>query len=63
MAGGFFSGTAATIEYAWVRPRDRWWPAFQLEGGRVLRDGLEAREAPQRLLELLDARYRECRSR
>ncbi len=63
LAGGFFSGTVATIEHAWVRPRDRWWPAFQLEGGRLLRDGLEARETPQRLLELLDARYRDCVSR
>ena len=45
-AHGFFSGTRATIEQAWVRPRERWWPAFQLEGGRLLNRGLgESRAA------------------
>jgi len=33
---GFYSDTIATIENAWVRPRDAWWPSFQLEGGRLL---------------------------
>jgi multiple sugar transport system substrate-binding protein len=34
--GGFFSGTLATIESAWVRPREPWWPAFQLAAGRAI---------------------------
>ena len=59
LAGGFFSATSASIEQAWVRPRDRWWPAFQLEGGRLLRRALEARTSPRRVLELLDACYRD----
>ena len=25
---------------AWVRPRDAWWPAFQLASGRLLVDAL-----------------------
>jgi multiple sugar transport system substrate-binding protein len=40
MAGGFYSGTRASIDRAWVRPRDEWWPVFQLEAGRLLRDNL-----------------------
>lgn len=59
-ANGFFSGTSATIEQAWVRPRERWWPAFQLEGGRMLNRGLAEAESPRRLLEALDSRYRDC---
>jgi multiple sugar transport system substrate-binding protein len=53
---GFFSGTAATIEHAWVRPRERWWPAFQLEGGRLLNHGLGAAE-PRQLFAALDSLY------
>jgi multiple sugar transport system substrate-binding protein len=59
-AGAFFSGTSATIEQAWVRPRERWWPSFQLEGGRLLSRGLAGAESPHRLLEALDALYRDC---
>jgi multiple sugar transport system substrate-binding protein len=59
-SGGFFSGTTATIERAWVRPRDRWWPSFQLEGGRLLSGGFAAAEPPQRHLEALDNLYRHC---
>ena len=40
LAGGFYSGTRASIEAAWVRPRDDWWPAFQLEAGQLLTDNL-----------------------
>jgi multiple sugar transport system substrate-binding protein len=57
VANGFFSGTAATIEQAWVRPRERWWPHFQLEGGRILTRGLAASEAAHTLLELLGSLY------
>jgi len=59
-SGGFFSGTTATIEQAWVRPRERWWPAFQLEGGRLLNRGFAAAEQPRRLLEALDSLFLDC---
>jgi len=59
-AGGFFSGTSATIEQAWVRPRERWWPSFQLEGGRLLSRGLATADPSRDLLEALDSLYRDC---
>ena len=62
-ANGFFSGTLATIEQAWVRPRAHWWPAFQLEGGRLLNRGLAAGAEPAALLAALDERYRDCIAR
>ena len=40
LAGGFYSGTRASIERAWVRPRDDWWPGFQLDAGSLLTDNL-----------------------
>jgi multiple sugar transport system substrate-binding protein len=60
LAHGFFSGTTATIEQAWVRPRERWWPAFQREGGQLLNGGLAAGESPQALLGALGSLYLEC---
>lgn len=60
-ANGFFSGTGATIDSAWVRPRERWWPAFQLEGGRLLSGGLAGTERPSRLLRSLDSLYLDIR--
>lgn len=59
-SGGFFSGTTATIEQAWVRPRERWWPAFQLEGGRLLNRGFAVAEPPRRLFEALDSLFLDC---
>ena len=35
-AGGFYSGTRASLETAWVRPREPWWPSFQLDAGELL---------------------------
>jgi multiple sugar transport system substrate-binding protein len=55
LAGGFYSGTRASIEAAWVRPRDDWWPAFQLEAGELLTDNLldaDPDDLTARLLEL-----------
>jgi multiple sugar transport system substrate-binding protein len=52
-SGRFYSSTRATLEAAWVRPRDPWWPSFQLEAGRALTAGLQEREAPARLLKRL----------
>jgi multiple sugar transport system substrate-binding protein len=40
LAGGFYSGTRASIDRAWVRPRDDWWPGLQLQAGRLLTDNL-----------------------
>lgn len=59
-SGGFFSGTAATIEQAWVRPRERWWPAFQLEGGRLLNQGFGAAEPRRQLFASLESLYLDC---
>jgi multiple sugar transport system substrate-binding protein len=35
-SGGFFGGTLASIEAAFVRPRDAWWPGFQEAAGELL---------------------------
>lgn len=56
-AGAFFSGTLATIEGAWMRPRDAWWPRFQLEAGRLLTQGLSARTECRLLLRRLEELY------
>jgi multiple sugar transport system substrate-binding protein len=58
-AGGFYSGTLATIESAWVRPRDSWWPGFQLEAGRVLTAALAAGSSPETTFDELDSCYRD----
>jgi multiple sugar transport system substrate-binding protein len=63
VAHGFFSGTLATIEQAWVRPRAHWWPAFQLEGGQLLNRGLARQTPPDDLLGSLDVLYRDCVAR
>jgi multiple sugar transport system substrate-binding protein len=55
---GFYRRTLATIDAAWVRPREPWWPAFQRSGGEALQRGLVAGQPSdqilQRLAELLD---------
>ena len=43
-----------------MRPRERWWPAFQLEGGRLLNRGLGDSELPERLLAALGELYLDC---
>jgi multiple sugar transport system substrate-binding protein len=62
-AGGFYRGTLATIEATWVRPRDVWWPAFQLEGGRLLTAALGAGASAARTFAELDTLYRDCLER
>ena len=42
ISGGFYSGTRASIDGAWVRPRDEWWPVLQLDAGRLLTENLLA---------------------
>jgi multiple sugar transport system substrate-binding protein len=43
VAGGFLSATRHSIDEAYLRPREAWWPEFQRDGGRMLvrllRDG------------------------
>ena len=41
-SGGFYRGTWATVQRAWVRPRFAGYPAFQSAASAVLRDGLLA---------------------
>jgi multiple sugar transport system substrate-binding protein len=59
----FFRDTLATIEQAWARPNDPWWPTFQLRGGELLRDALRARRPADETLDALDAVHRECVAR
>lgn len=49
-AHGFYSSTRRTMEAAWVRPRDPWYPTFQARAGQVLSHGLRERDSPRRLL-------------
>ena len=60
--GGFFSGTRATIDAAWVRPRDAWWPLFQLEGGIALTQALRDQASPGAALDAVEAAYHDART-
>ncbi|WP_150307798.1 carbohydrate ABC transporter substrate-binding protein [Planctomonas psychrotolerans] len=57
-AGGFYSGTLATIESSWVRPRFPGYIPFQAEGSAIVRDGILAGAPAGRTLDSLDAAYR-----
>ena len=57
-AGCFYSGTRATIAAAWVRPREAWWPGFQLAAGRLLTDALAAGAPSAGTFRQLDDLYR-----
>jgi multiple sugar transport system substrate-binding protein len=59
-AGGFYSGTRASMEAAWMRPRDAWWPAFQLEAGALLNAALRSRLPAATTIARLDDLYRDC---
>jgi multiple sugar transport system substrate-binding protein len=54
VSGGFFSGTLASIEGAYVRPRDAWWPRFQEAAGELVADALRERRAPAAAVEALE---------
>lgn len=56
-AGGFFSAARATIDAAWVRPRDHRWPGFQLEAGNLLNEGLREGVRPRAIVAALEQRY------
>lgn len=58
-AGGFYSATFATIEAAWVRPREAWWPGFQLAAGRLLAAALTDQASADATLAGLDTLYRQ----
>jgi multiple sugar transport system substrate-binding protein len=58
-SGGFFSATQRSLEHAWTRPRDAWWPAFQLDAGTLLLMALAEREPGHATLNRLNDLYRE----
>jgi multiple sugar transport system substrate-binding protein len=57
LVGGFYSGTRATIDAAWVRPRERWYPRLQLDAGELLCAGLRAGEDAHALTERMHELY------
>jgi multiple sugar transport system substrate-binding protein len=61
VCGRFFSGTRATLEAAWVRPREPWWPSFQREAGELLVSELIARRGAVDIAWELNALLREHR--
>lgn len=60
-SGWFYSGTRATIEAAWVRPREAWWPAAQLAMGTALTDALRNRGSAAGVRKAVEEAY--CRAR
>jgi multiple sugar transport system substrate-binding protein len=58
LTGGFTSGTIATIEAAYVRPTDPWWPPFQLAAGEALNAALRRGAGPEEAYADVEARYR-----
>ena len=62
LSGGFYLGTLRTIEGAWVRPRFPGSIEFQRRGAEAIRDGLAERAAGPRILERLNALWRQASS-
>lgn len=60
-SGGFFAGTLAGLERAWTRPREPWWPRFQLSGGERLTAGLRSGEAAESIMAAVEERYSRAR--
>lgn len=58
LAGGFYTGTRASIDTAWVRPRGEWWPQLQLDAGRLLTENLLAGDTHALTAELRDLHRR-----
>jgi multiple sugar transport system substrate-binding protein len=48
---GFFSATRGSMDHAYLRPREPWWPAFQQEAGQVLVRLLRNGAAPVTVLD------------
>lgn len=61
LCGGFFSGTRAAQEQAFVRPRYSGYVPLQTKGGNLLQEFLRDGRDPETMLEKLDALYRESR--
>jgi multiple sugar transport system substrate-binding protein len=62
-AGGFFSGTLRTIESAWLRPRESWWPTFQMESGTAITAALGARGSAAEIHASVEAAYQRALAR
>jgi multiple sugar transport system substrate-binding protein len=60
-SGGFFSGTRASIEAAYLRPREPWWPRFQEQAGHIVARLLRHGEPPSACVARLEALYDRCR--
>lgn len=61
-SGGFFSGTRASIEGAYVRPREAWWPAFQEAAGHVVAASLRSATDPEQAADELERLFAEHRA-
>jgi len=61
LCGGFFSGTRATQEEAFVRPRYNGYVPLQTEGGKVLQEHLRAGRSLDATLDKLNDLYRQSR--
>jgi multiple sugar transport system substrate-binding protein len=57
-SAGFYSGTARTVEHAWVRPRYAGYIRFQAGASALLRDVLARRVGPRPALSRLQELYR-----
>jgi multiple sugar transport system substrate-binding protein len=57
LVGGFYSDTRATIDHAWMRPRDAWWPDVQLKAGELLARGLQRGLPPRAITQQLHDLY------
>jgi multiple sugar transport system substrate-binding protein len=56
--GGFYSGTLATTEAAWVRPRHPGYTEFQTSASALIRESLEAGRAAAAAYDELEKAHR-----
>lgn len=61
LCGGFYEGTRATIEQAWVRPRFVGFTRFQQESSNTLREALRMSREPDAVVDDLNRMYRRYR--
>jgi multiple sugar transport system substrate-binding protein len=57
-AGGFYSGTLATTEAAWVRPRRPGYTVFQTSASALIRESLSAGRAATATYDELEKEHR-----
>jgi multiple sugar transport system substrate-binding protein len=60
LTGRFTSATLASIEAAFVRPREPWWPSFQLGAGEALNAFLREQADPADTHDELERLYRQA---